>query len=62
MKNWYQNRTLLNIAILLMVATFIAYYFFKWTWGLPLFLATGTAIMIRGIVKITMRMHTNKTR
>ena len=60
MQKWYENRILLNTAIALMAAGFIAYFFLQWRWGLPLFLALGTAIMIRGIVRITARMRTNK--
>ena len=59
MQNWYENRTLLNIFIIAMVTCFIAYYFYNRQWGLPLFLSFGTAIMIRGVVKITMRMRRN---
>ena len=62
MQKWYENRTLLNILILLMIVCFVAYYFYHWNWGLPLFLTFGTAIMIRGITKITMRMRSNKTK
>ena len=57
MQKWYENRTLLNTAVALMAAAFIAYFFLQWHWGMPLFLALGTAIMIRGIVRITMRMR-----
>lgn len=60
MQKWYENRILLNTAVALMAAGFIAYFFLQWHWGLPLFLALGTAIMIRGIVKITARMRANK--
>lgn len=62
MQKWYENRTLLNTLIVLMCVTFIAYYFFAWAWGLPLFLIGGTAIMVRGVVKITMRMRANRRR
>ena len=61
MQKWYENRALLNTFIGLMGVSFIAYFFFHWKWGMPLFLALGTAIMIRGVVKITMRMRANKT-
>ena len=60
MQKWYENRILLNTAIALMAAGFIAYFFLQWRWGLPLFLALGTAIMIRGLVRITARMRANK--
>lgn len=60
MQKWYENRILLNTAIALMATGFIAYFFLQWRWGLPLFLALGTAIMIRGIVRITARMRANK--
>lgn len=62
MQKWYENRTLLNAFIVLMVVSFIVYFFFRGEWGLPLFLAFGAAIMIRGVVKITMRMRAAKTR
>lgn len=62
MQKWYENRALLNILIVLMVVLFIAYYFYHWYWGLPLFLTFGTAIMIRGVTKITMQMRENKTK
>ena len=61
MQQWYENRTLLNALIFLMVVTFISYYFFQWRWGMPLFLILGTAIMIRGVIRITMRMRSNKS-
>ena len=57
MQKWYENRKLLNTFIALMCVSFIAYFFFHWRWGLPLFLSAGTAIMVRGVVKITMRMR-----
>lgn len=60
MQKWYENRTLLNISILLMIICFVSYYFYQWRWGLSLFLTFGTVIMIRGVVKITMRMRDNK--
>lgn len=60
MNPWYENSKLLNTAIALMCASFIAYFFFGWPWGLPLFLCGGTAVMIRGVVKITARMHRRK--
>jgi uncharacterized membrane protein AbrB (regulator of aidB expression) len=62
MQKWYENKTLLNTLIGLMCACFIAYFFFHWKWGLPLFLGAGTAIMVRGVVKITMRMRANRRR
>ena len=61
MRKWYENTALLNILIVLMLISFIAYYFFHWRWGLPLFLSFGTAIMVRGVVKITMRMRGKTT-
>lgn len=60
MQKWYENTTLLNTFIGAMCISFIAYYFFQWKWGLPLTLFLGTAIMVRGIVKITMRMRGRK--
>ncbi len=62
MQKWHENKVLLNILIVLMVVCFIAYYFYRWNLGLPLFLIFGTAIMIRGLTKITMRMRSNKTK
>lgn len=62
MQKWYENRTLLNIFIVLMCASFVAYFFFQWNWGLPLTLCLGTAIMVRGVVKITMQMRSRRRR
>jgi hypothetical protein len=62
MQKWYENKTLLNTLIVLMCVSFIAYFFFHWEWGLPIFLIVGTAIMVRGVVKITMRMRANRRR
>ena len=62
MQKWYENKKLLNTFIVAMCISFIAYYFFQWRWGLPLTLCLGTAIMVRGIVKITMRMRNRKKR
>ena len=60
MQKWYENKKLLNTFIVLMCTSFIAYFFFDWNWGLPLVLFLGTAIMVRGVVKITMRMRGRK--
>jgi len=60
MQKWYENKKLLNTFIILICVSFIAYFFLHWRWGLPLFLFGGTAIMVRGIVKITMRMQSRK--
>ena len=60
MQKWYENKKLLNTFIVLMCTSFIAYFFFQWKWGLPLTLFLGTAIMVRGVVKITMRMRGRK--
>ena len=57
MQKWYENKKLLNTFIVLMCISFIAYFFLQWKWGLPLVLFFGTAIMVRGVVKITMRMR-----
>lgn len=61
MKKWYENRTLLNAAILIMIVGFIAYILRQppqmKELGLVIFLTAGTLIMIRGVVKITMRMR-----
>ena len=62
MQKWYENKKLLNTFIVMMCASFSAYYFFQWKWGLPLTLCLGTAIMVRGVVKITMRMQSRKQR
>ena len=62
MQKWYENKKLLNTFIFLMCISFVAYFFFHWGWGLPLFLCGGTAIMVRGVVKITMRMRRKKNR
>lgn len=62
MQKWYENTKLLNAFIVLMCASFVAYHFFQWKWGLPLTLCLGTAIMVRGVVKITMRMRNRKKR
>ncbi|MYB95525.1 hypothetical protein F4054_22000 [Candidatus Poribacteria bacterium] len=60
MQKWYENRKLLNTFIASMCVSFITYFFFQWKWGLPLTLFLGTAIMVRGVVKITMRMRMNR--
>ena len=60
MQKWYENKKFLNTFIVLMCTSFIAYFFFQWKWGLPLTLFLGTAIMVRGVVKITMRMRGRK--
>ncbi|MCH8293071.1 hypothetical protein IH992_18430 [Candidatus Poribacteria bacterium] len=61
MKKWYENKTLLNAAILIMIVGFIAYILRQPPQmnqlGLVIFLTAGTLIMIRGVVKITMRMR-----
>ncbi len=61
MKKWYENKTLLNAAILIMIVGFIAYMLRQppqmKQLGLVIFLTAGTLIMIRGVVKITMRMR-----
>ena len=62
MQKWYENKTILNILIILMIVFFILYFFFQWRWGMPLFLVFGTTIMIRGVTKITMRMRGNKNK
>ena len=61
MKKWVENKTLLNAAILIMVVGFIAYMLRQppqmKQLGLVIFLIAGTLIMVRGIIKITMRMR-----
>ena len=61
MGTWYENKPLLNIFILIMVAAFVIFMFQRSTeighWGLAIFLTAGTLIMIRGVVRITMRMR-----
>ena len=58
---WYENKTLLNTFILIMVIAFMMYMLQRSThigqWGLIIFLGAGTLIMIRGVVRITMRMR-----
>ncbi len=60
MHKWYENRLLLNVFFLLMLISALLYFGFQQKIGLPLFLFFGTAIMIRGVVKITMRMRATK--
>ncbi|MDE0042257.1 MAG: hypothetical protein OXT74_09490 [Candidatus Poribacteria bacterium] len=61
MATWYENRILLNTFILIMVVAFAIYMYQRSTeigrWGLVIFLTSGTLIMIRGVVRITMRMR-----
>ena len=61
MKKWYENKILLNAAILIMIVGFIAYILQQppqmKQLGLVIFLTVGTLIMIRGVVKITMGMR-----
>ena len=61
MGTWYENKTLLNIFILIMVVAFVIFMLQRSTeigrWGLAIFLTAGTLIMIRGVVRITMRMR-----
>lgn len=60
MQKWYESRLILNILILLMLISAIFYFVFQQQIGLPLFLGFGTVIMIRGVIKITMRMRDTK--
>ena len=61
MGTWYENKILLNTFILIMVVAFAVYIFQRSTeigqWGLVIFLTSGTLIMVRGVVRITMRMR-----
>jgi len=61
MGTWYENKTLLNTFILIMAIAFMTYMLQRSTyigrWGLVIFLAAGTLIVIRGVVRITMRMR-----
>lgn len=61
MGTWYENKPLLNTFILIMVIAFVMFMFQRSTqigrWGLVIFLTAGTLIMIRGVVRITMRMR-----
>ncbi len=61
MGTWYENKPLLNTFILIMVIAFVMFMFQRSTqigrWGLVIFLTSGTLIMIRGVVRITMRMR-----
>ena len=61
MHKWYENTTLLNTLIVLMTISAVVYFFLQWNIGLPLLLIFGTLIMIRGVIKITMRMRASKT-
>ena len=61
MHKWYENTALLNILIVLMSISAVVYFFLQWKIGLPLLLIFGTLIMIRGVIKITMRMRASKT-
>ena len=61
MGTWYENRILLNTFIIIMVVAFAVYVYQRsgeiGRWGLVIFLTSGTLIMIRGVVRITMRMR-----
>ncbi len=60
MQKWYENRLLLNIFIVLMSISALLYFVFQQQIGLLLFLIFGTVIMIRGVIKITIRMRATK--
>lgn len=66
MGTWYENKILLNTFILIMIVAFAVYMYQRSTeigqWGLVIFLTSGTLIMIRGIVRITMRMRKGSTK
>lgn len=61
MGTWYENKVLLNTFITIMVVSFLMFIVQRSTpigrWGLVIFLTAGTMIMIRGVVRITMRMR-----
>lgn len=61
MGTWYENKPLLNTFILIMAIAFVVFIVQRPTqigrWGLVIFLTAGTLIMIRGVVRITMRMR-----
>ena len=60
MQKWYTNKILLNALIFIMVIGFIGYLLLSpqiKQLGLIIFLITGTLVMIRGVVKITMGMR-----
>lgn len=61
MHKWYENTALLNTLIVLMSISAVVYFFLQQKIGLPLLLIFGTIIMIRGVIKITMRMRASKT-
>lgn len=61
MPKWYENTVILNTLIILMSISAVVYFFLRWKIGLPLLLIFGTLIMIRGVIKITMRMRASKT-
>ena len=61
MYKWYENTTLLNTFIILMLINAFVHFFLRWKIGLPLLLIFGTLIMVRGVIKITMRMRASKT-
>jgi len=60
MGTWYENKTLLNTFILIMVIAFMTCMLQRSThigqWGLGIFIGVGTLIIIRGVARITMRM------
>jgi F0F1-type ATP synthase assembly protein I len=61
MQKWYTNKVLLNTLIFIMIGGFMGYLLrpslqIKQL-GLIIFLITGTMVMIRGVVKITMGMR-----
>lgn len=61
MGKWYVSKVILNALILIMVVGFMAYMFRPSApiqqVGIVLFLTAGTAVMVRGVVKITMGMR-----
>ncbi|MCZ6676551.1 MAG: hypothetical protein O7E52_04800 [Candidatus Poribacteria bacterium] len=61
MGKWYANKVILNALILIMCVGFMAYMFKQSPQieqaGIVIFLAAGTLVMVRGVVKITMGMR-----
>ena len=61
MEKWYVSKVILNVLILMMVAGFLAYISRLSVpiqrLGLVIFLAAGTTVMVRGVVKITVGMR-----
>jgi hypothetical protein len=61
MEKWYISKAFLNTLLVIMAVGFIAYFLRQPArvpqLGLVIFLAAGTLIMVRGVLKITMGMR-----